>query len=494
MIVIVLENHEYFNEVADIVRMFFGKRRIERLDFAPEDRRLTLQKDDVLVTSRIDVSGGNLVCTSVYLEGNRRESATTEIDAENRDEKAAKSLVKKSVYRLLSLVFGREFPWGILTGIRPVKIVHELLDKGLTKEEIPGRLVGEYLMEEDRAQLSVEIACIERPFIYPYNDKTVSIYIGIPFCPSRCHYCSFTSNSITACNFYVDPYLQSLMKEMREVSKYLWGKGYTIQTIYIGGGTPTSLTGQQLQMLMHCIKECFGEQAVEFTCEAGRPDSINEEKLWILLKNGISRISINPQTMNDDTLLRIGRAHNAAQIEESFYLARSMGFDNINMDIILGLPGETMEHLTRTLKAIKKLDPESITVHTMTVKRASVFNEEFEDMPLIGDDSASQMMNYAKSFLRDLGMHPYYLYRQKHMLQNLENIGFSKNGFECIYNMQIIEEKQTNAAFGADAVTKIVINRENKIERQRNIKDLRLYIRNIDAMIEKKLDILEQIR
>ena len=287
--------------------------------------------------------------------------------------------------------------------------------------------------------------------------------------------------------------MEKLTEEIRRVSEFLNINGFKVQTIYIGGGTPTALNVQQLERLIKCIGNSFGRQECEFTCEAGRPDSITKEKLQVLYENNIGRISINPQTMNDDTLIRIGRANDSGQVIESFKLARKIGFNNINMDIILGLPGETMAELAHTLEEIKKLDPESVTVHTMALKRASVLNEKYMKSALPDDENVSRMMEYTKGFLGDMDMHPYYLYRQKHMVQNLENIGFSKKGFECIYNMQIIEERQTIVAFGADAVTKVVINSENRIERQHNIKDIKLYIENIEAMIRKKLDVLEQI-
>ncbi|MEA4847726.1 MAG: coproporphyrinogen dehydrogenase HemZ, partial [Clostridiaceae bacterium] len=457
------------------------------------DSQSFLQDNTVYLTSRLDITGESIVCTSKYQEGQKQEEAAAESGIEPGNGKALKHLVKKSMYKLLASVFGREYPWGILTGIRPVKIVHELMNNGVPAADIPDRLAGEYLMSGDRAGLAVEIAGIERPFIYPYNNKQISIYIGIPFCPSRCSYCSFTSNSISMYGEYVEPYMEGLMKEIRRVAEFLNNKGFKVQTIYIGGGTPTALDPQQLEGLMKCISQSFGRHETEFTCEAGRPDSITEEKLRVLYENNVGRISINPQTMNDSTLKRIGRAHDAGQVAESFSLARSIGFDNINMDIILGLPGETMVQVVRSLEEIKKLDPESVTVHTLALKRASVYNESYIKGSLPDDENVSQMMEYTKGFLRDMCMHPYYLYRQKHMAQNLENIGFSKEGFECIYNMQIIEEKQTIVAFGADAVTKIVINSENRIERQHNIKDLKLYIENIEAMISKKLDILKQI-
>ncbi|MHB1393137.1 MAG: coproporphyrinogen dehydrogenase HemZ [Clostridia bacterium] len=494
MIGIRLDNHDYYNEVADIIRMYFGKSEMERLEGALADSQSFLQVSVVYITSSLEITGAGCVCTSRYKSLQKQEEAAIKSSIELPNDKALKRLIKKSMYKLLSKVFGREYPWGILTGIRPVKIVHELMDGGLKEEEIPGRLAEEYLMSEDRARLAVEIAGIERPFIYPVNDKAVSIYIGIPFCPSRCHYCSFTSNSISSLHAYVEPYLESLMKEIREVSEYLDEKGYLVQTIYIGGGTPTALSALQLERLMQCINRCFGQQAAEFTCEAGRPDSITKEKLQALSEYNISRISINPQTMNDATLKCIGRAHSTEQVVESFMLARAAGFNNINMDLILGLPGESMEQLTHTLEEIKKLDPESITVHTMAIKRASLYNEELRSSAIADDEIVSSMMDYTKNFLKAMGMHPYYLYRQKHMLQNLENIGFSKKGLECIYNMQIIEEKQTIVAFGADAVTKIYISGENRLERQHNIKDVKLYIENIEGMVSKKIDILEQLR
>lgn len=494
MIGIILENHEFYNEAADIVRMYFGKCEVKQMEKALADSQSFLQGEAVIIESSLKISGNNCRCTSRYDDGQKQEEEVMEGAIEPTDKKALKRLVKKSMYKLLSKIFDREFPWGILTGIRPVKIVHELMDKGISTGDIPGMLVDEYLMSSGRARLALEIAEIERPFVYPCNDNRVSVYIGIPFCPSRCHYCSFTSNSIIVCRDYVEPYLESLMEEIRKVAEYLKHNSYQVQTIYIGGGTPTSLNASQLERLLKCINSSFGEKVSEFTCEAGRPDSITEDKLKVLNDNKISRISINPQTMNDATLKCIGRAHSSAQIEESFKLARSAGFDNINMDLILGLPGEGMEQLEHTLGAIREMDPENVTVHTMAIKRASLYNENLNSSKIAADENVSQMMDYAKDFLRSMGMHPYYLYRQKHMLQNLENIGFSKKGFECIYNMQIIEEKQTIVAFGADAVTKIVINKENRIERQHNIKDIKLYIENIDAMINSKLDILGELR
>jgi len=490
MIGIRLVDHQFYNEIEDIVRMYYGKCEIERLEKASPEYGSVSYKHIVNIISRLEQDEDEFKCTAEYFSDCRHEIAVVVGAAGQTDKKSLKRLVKKSMYKLLSQVHQRDFPWGILTGIRPVKIVHELLDKGIAENEITNRLTVEYLVSSGRAQLALDTAKAERSFIYPCDESSVSIYVGIPFCPSRCHYCSFTSNSISAYGAYVEPYLESLMKEIRLVAEYLESNRYWAQSIYIGGGTPTALTANQLERLLKCIGESFGGRQIEFTCEAGRPDSITPEKLTAMKANKVDRISINPQTMNDMTLKNIGRAHSTAQLLESFKQARSAGFTNINMDLILGLPGEGMEQLKHTLDEVAKLGPESVTVHTMAIKRASVYNEEYSRMELADGDSVLLMMDHAIGFLKEMGLHPYYLYRQKHMLQNLENIGFARKGHECIYNMQIMEERQTNVAFGADAVTKVVINGQNRIERQHNIKDVRLYIEKTEEMIKDKIDIL----
>ncbi|MGE5676560.1 MAG: coproporphyrinogen dehydrogenase HemZ, partial [Pseudomonadota bacterium] len=400
MIGIKLVNHEFYNEAEDIIRMFFGKCEILRLDEALAKSQSFLPEDAILLTSRVELKNGCCTCISEYKQGGKHNTSSEIGYVEQEDKKALKRLVKKSMYKLLSVVTDKEFPWGILTGIRPVKIVHEYINNGMAMEDIPESFMKEYMASEDRATLAAEIARIERPFIFPYDDNVISIYVGIPFCPTRCHYCSFTSNSITGFRKLVEPYLDSLMGEIRETAGYLKRTGYRVQSIYIGGGTPTSLEADQLDRLLKCIEQSFGNQAVEFTCEAGRPDSITMDKLRVLKENKITRISINPQSMNNEALKRIGRAHDASQIVDSFVQARAAGFDNINMDIILGLPGESIEQLAYTMEEIKKLDPESVTVHTMAIKRASVYNEELGSSGIADDEHVSAMMEYAKSFLR----------------------------------------------------------------------------------------------
>ncbi|MFZ5351394.1 MAG: coproporphyrinogen dehydrogenase HemZ [Bacillota bacterium] len=495
MIKLTTINHKHTYELSDIIKMYYGKVEIDYFDEnALEYIQSILEVGDTFLVSRLEDDSGSLVCISELYDDKGHMTCTETVckEADEDIDKQIKRCIKKSMYKLLSNAFSCSFPWGILTGIRPIKLVHEMFDKGFDEVEIEEKLSDSFLISNNRVRLAMEIAEIERRHIYPVNPKAVSIYVGIPFCPTRCHYCSFTSNSIKSCGHYIEEYLESLISEISQTAIYLKERAITAQTIYIGGGTPTSLSAEQLRRLIDCINICFGGGFEEFTCEAGRPDTIDAEKLKVLKQGGITRLSINPQTMNEETLKTIGRLHSVMQVIESFELARKHGFDNINMDLIIGLPGEGAAHIKKTMAAVSELNPESITIHTMAIKRASILHEG-RYSEILKANSAEEMMEYAKSHMKKIKMKPYYLYRQKHMLQNLENIGFCKPGYECIYNMQIIEEKQTNIAFGADAVTKAVFLDENRIERQHNIKDLKLYIERVNDMVEAKLKLLKEL-
>jgi len=489
MVILKLIGHEYFNEVSDIIKLFFGKEEIKLYD----NYKNNLDRQGILLISQIIKADDLTSFTSSYQKlGDTTENGNCYTYTKNGqidDIKIIKKSLKLSMYKLLSDITGRDLPWGVLTGIRPVKIVHQLYENGMNDEEIIQHLKDEYLVNEDRALLSISIAQVEKKYIDKSNKHQVSIYVGIPFCPSRCGYCSFTSNAIGRNRDLVLPYLEALMLEIREVSAHLKSKGITAQTIYIGGGTPTSINAEELNMLIQCINE-YWSGSKEFTCEAGRPDTITRDKLKVIKEGGVTRLSINPQTMDDDTLVRIGRKHTHAQVIESFELARSLGFDNINMDMIIGLPGEGLEQVENTLNWMNRLNPENVTVHTLAIKRASIYNEMNLDIGCNNNDTASMMMELAREKLGSNGYYPYYLYRQKYMAENLENIGFCKKDKECIYNIQIMEEKQSIIAFGADAVTKAYFHEEDRLERQHNIKDLKLYIDNIHNQINKKLELL----
>ena len=367
-----------------------------------------------------------------------------------------------------------------------------LLEKGADREQILEEFTKKHLVSEKKAQLALQVAQTEKSILEKMDYKNgYSLYIGIPFCPTTCLYCSFTSYSLAAYQSKVQPYLEALLKEMKYVSEAM--RGRRLDTVYFGGGTPTTLSAGQLDMLLTELERQFDLSACrELTVEAGRPDSITYEKLCVLKAHHVDRISINPQTMNQQTLDLIGRRHTVEQIEEAFALAGKAGLDNINMDMILGLPGENKEMVQHTLEKIKALAPESLTVHSLAIKRAAALNiwrEKYLDLQM---DNSDEIVSMAADYAHQMGHQPYYMYRQKNMAGNFENVGYSKPGLECIYNILIMEEKQTIIAMGAGASTKIVFQNETeggqagRIERIENVKDVTNYIQRIDEMIERK--------
>ncbi len=484
MKVIVKVNHEFQYGLLEIIKPFFPN---EEIIFTDDETDSWKIREDVFIKSVTETDKEKTIIRSFITY---KEVDETFIITSSNDENSIKTAIKKSLYITFVKLFNKSLPWGILTGIRPVKLVHNFFDDGLTDKEIIDALMRDYYVSEKKARLALDVALNNKRYIKKTRKNKVDIYIGIPFCPSRCYFCSFASNSLPKHKDMIRPYLTALEKEIKATAHYLKEKNITIETIYIGGGTPTSIEDEDFESLLDKVNEYWPIKD-EFTCEAGRPDTITEEKLRIMKKSGVNRICINPQTMNDDTLKIIGRNHTAVQVIDSFYLARSFGFTNINMDIILGLPGEGVDHIKNTMERILKLGPENITLHTLSIKRSSRYHE-YESITL-NNEYIDEMMDYAIAALRSAGMKPYYLYKQKNTVENLENIGFSLENYECVYNILTVEEKQSIIAFGADASTKIVFEKENRIERQYNIKDLELYIERIDEQIEKKLNLLKQL-
>lgn len=413
------------------------------------------------------------------------------------DKKTCRNRLARAIYGILSEKTGIELPWGILTGVRPTKLVYEQAEAGISEQEIREHMKTEYLCSDEKINVSFEVTNRERTLLseFPYRDE-YSLYIGIPFCPTVCAYCSFTSFPLKGFTELVEPYLAALFKEI-DASKTLF-PGKKISSVYFGGGTPTTLSAEQLRRLIDKVKESFDLSACrEFTVEAGRPDSITAEKLKVLTECGVGRISINPQSMNDKTLVAIGRRHNAQQIRDAFALAREYGHDNINMDIILGLTGETPDDVAYTLDEIGKLSPDSLTVHTLALKRAARLNIEQKKFRDIGADNVSEMLRLSSEFAEANNYRPYYLYRQKNMAENLENVGYSRRGKESLYNILIMEEKQTILALGAGGSSKFVyqgIKPESgvRIERVENVKNVNHYIERIDEMIQRKADFLAE--
>ena len=393
-----------------------------------------------------------------------------------------KSLLKRVLYGVLAGITGKTLPWGTMTGIRPVKVPMKLLREGADDKRIADHMKSVYLCSDERIALATDIAHREKRIIDRLPQDGFSLYIGIPFCPTTCMYCSFTSYPIALWKDRTDEYLGALKRELDHFSEYYAGR--KPDSIYIGGGTPTTLSAEQLSGLIGYLRDRFDLSDLrELTVEAGRPDSITREKLEALYSAGADRISVNPQTMNERTLELIGRRHTVEDVYKAYEIARSVGFSNINMDLILGLPGEGEADVSNTFEKIRELSPDSLTVHSLAVKRASNIHEYIRKHGNSCD--ASRMMEIAAECADRLGLVPYYLYRQKNMSGNLENVGYAREDNPGIYNIVIMEEISDIAAAGAGTISKRILG-GGRIERCDNVKDVALYIDRIDEMIEKK--------
>lgn len=407
-------------------------------------------------------------------------------------------MLKEIPHERLPEGFLRRVPeWGTMTGVRPTKIPMNALLQGKSLEEVRESLEKWYCCTDKKRDLCLHIARREAKLLKGVDfEQGYSLYIGIPFCPTTCLYCSFPSYPFARFGHMAQEYLQALEKEIRFVAKQCRGK--KLVSVYMGGGTPTTLTPDQMEHLLGCIRECFPmEMAYEFTVEAGRPDSITKEKLQVLRKYGVERISVNPQTMQQKTLDLIGRRHTVEDTKEAFLLARQLGFTNINMDLIIGLPGETVEDFKDTLEQIRKLNPDSLTIHSLVVKRASRLRSVLEEKGDFWQEEQNRyremdkMLAYGEIFTKEQGYAPYYMYRQKNSARHFgnsgqENIGYSRAGKECLYNILIMEEMQTIVAVGAGASTKIYHTDKKIVSRVENVKSITDYITRIDEMIERK--------
>lgn len=408
------------------------------------------------------------------------------------DESAAhypdKNSWKRDLYDELSAATQKTLPWGAMTGIRPTRLALSNLLLGHDDKWIHELMSKDYYVSDEKIALSLEVAKREIEVLNRIGDyeNDYSLYIGIPFCPSTCLYCSFTSYSIAAYESKVDDYLTALIWELTQISRRMAEKKLT--TIYIGGGTPTSLSPERLKRLLTAVDVLFDTSHLyEYSIEAGRPDSITYEKLKEIKAHPITRISINPQTMKDETLKLIGRAHRSADIIRAFDDARSLGFDNINTDIILGLPEENLDDVKHTLDELKKLAPENLTVHSLALKHKSRLNLKHEDYERLMIENSQSHMDAALAAGLDMNMAPYYLYRQKNMAANLENVGLSKPGKEGIYNILMMEEMQMILAAGAGVTSKVVKN--GQTYRCENVRELSVYMDRIEEMWQRK-DIL----
>ena len=475
MIGIAFNQKEFEYDAYTLVKAFYPQEEIEMYCTGEEERAY----DRI-----ISIEYGEQVKISVKLEGQKREGFSPYDRDEDR--KIRKNKLKQVLYQLLVEETGHTLPWGNLTGIRPTKIAMGLIESGMSNAQAAQYMRDTYFTSREKTALAIAIANREKAILQDIDyEKGYSLYVGIPFCPSICLYCSFSSSPLERWRDRVDSYLDALLKELDFIADAMEDR--VLDTIYIGGGTPTTLEPYQLTRLLGHIQEKFPvHQVKEYTIEAGRPDSITKEKLEAIRKFPITRISVNPQTMNQATLDIIGRKHTVEDTRHAFALARECGFDNINMDLIVGLPGESKEDVQYTLEEVKKLNPDSLTVHSLAVKRAArlnMFKDKYQEMTF---ENNQEIMNLTMEAAREMEMSPYYLYRQKNMKGNFENVGYAKTDKAGIYNILIMEEKQPIIALGAGGSSKLVFDGGRRIERVENVKDVTNYIARIEEMIERK--------
>ena len=481
---LILSGHSYKYELESVLKLFIPATRFSFVYDGEDYSHIT---GDRIIAEKREDTDGVVFYVGCFIK-DKSETETQELDVKNIPADGGEFILSKLLFTVLCRITGLTPEWGVITGVRPVKRVNEMLDFGHTESEIKSRLMSDFLVSEHKADIAIKTANGQREILSSVKDNSFSLYISIPFCPTRCSYCSFVSQSVDKALNQVDDYVSNLLSEIDYTAKIVKRLGLLLDTVYIGGGTPTVLSAVKLRSVMTKISECFDTSHIrEFTVEAGRADTITKDKLIAIKECGANRISINPQTLNDSVLKAIGRKHTAKDFYSSFYLARQEGFDVINTDLIAGLPTDTPESFRGTVDGILKLAPENITVHTLSVKRASNINLNSQLDVL--RNPAGEMVEYATKTLSENGYSPYYLYRQKNMVGNLENIGWEKGGTQSLYNIFIMEESQTVIALGAGASTKLVDKKDRRIERVFNYKYAVDYNRNFDLMLKKKDEI-----
>ena len=528
-----MPREEFPESVFHLVVNYDRKNHMIDFKFFEHNQKETQEEDDAAKEETVAQDHENRAMKEkMALDG------SVQVDFEDR--KKTKNELKQQLYYLLTVYAGKTLPWGTLTGIRPTKIPMELLEEGKSEDEIRSYMNETYLASDEKIELSLSVAKRELELLSRIDyENGYSLYVGIPFCPSTCLYCSFTSYPLAKWANRMDEYLDALEKEIAFTAEAC--KHKVLNSVYIGGGTPTTLSAEQMDRLLTMIGSYFGiadeqgrmiyadehvneidvidevqnpmdgagtenaltdadskmekarkqTQLLEFTVEAGRPDSITREKLEVIHRHNISRISINPQTMKEETLRLIGRQHTVQQTIDSFKLAREVGFDNINMDLIVGLPEETIEDVRETMRQLEELDPDNITVHSLAIKRAARLRMQKEQYENLHIENTAQTIDLTAECCHEMGLEPYYLYRQKNMAGNFENVGYAKPGKAGVYNILIMEEKQTIMALGAGATTKVVFEDGKRIERVGNVKDITNYLDRVDEMVERKRELLK---
>ncbi|MDE6789607.1 MAG: coproporphyrinogen dehydrogenase HemZ [Ruminococcus sp.] len=481
---IVLIGNSFKYEIEAVCKLFFHTARFSFSDNINDAR------GDNYILANVIYDNGLFVTSQIRLNGDEPEKEIKSLPLT-----AEKDVIEHELCRLIYHILCRKTgiipPWGLMTGIRPVKKVTELIQQGFSRNETEKNLTERFELSPKKFNLAYETAVNQLPILKSINKRAVSLYVSIPFCPTRCSYCSFVSHSMDSAIKLMPEYISSLCRELEIIGGIVKDTDTEIDTIYFGGGTPTSISAQDIEKIMRTVADNFELDKIrEYSFEAGRPDTITEEKLRVIKEYGADRISVNPQTLNDDVLRIIGRKHSSDDAIKAFELARKIGFDNINTDLIAGLPAESAESFRNTLDRIIELSPESITVHTLTVKRsADLFESGCENMM----NPATEMVDYSIEKLMSYGYLPYYMYRQKNTIDNLENVGYAKKGFESQYNIFIMDETQTILGAGCAASTKLVYP-DGKISRIHNYKFPYEYIRRFDELMQKKQEVMECLK
>lgn len=471
-----VKNHNFHFELENLTRLFFPNEKITVIrDFSePQPPYIYTEVSDKIT---ISVNIGSF---------NKSETAVKKLTDDDNELVSAQLL-----YKLLCDFTGLTQPWGILTGVRPVKLLRRLAEES-NEEQAVKKFENDFFVSNEKIALSRETEHNERKILELSKPESFSLYVGIPFCPSRCSYCSFVMASIERAEKLIEPYTKLLCEEIKRTAEIANKLGLRIETVYFGGGTPTTLSAEQLDTVLRTVNKSFDMSTCrEFTVEAGRPDTIDIAKLFALKENKVDRISINPQTVNDEVLKTIGRKHTAQQFFDAFELARKCGFDNINTDLIAGLPTDTPESFKNSLDSIVRLNAECITVHTLCMKRASRLTTEGVTLDLQQARDAREMLAYTQNNLGQNEYIPYYMYRQSRMVGNLENVGWSKKGFESLYNVYVMDETHTILACGSGGVTKLKRNNPDYLERIFNFKYPYEYIDRFDELIQRKSGIMQ---
>ena len=480
MITVRTATPEFLPDIGDMLRLFLGDVQIISAEGEAAYEHTIIEKDGRITDLWSHGLETHEICAPM--------PAGTEIEIK----RFRKRQVKSALYGLLKQVTGMTPPWGSLTGIRPTRLLYEEIEAGRDMESARANVMRKYDVSADRARLLCDIAEMQQGIRIP-EAGSFDLYIGIPFCRTRCSYCSFSSGEIGRNKKLVAPYTEALLKEIDLSAKLMREAGLKVRAAYMGGGTPTAIPCGDLERILAAAREAF-PGAVEWTVEAGRPDTIDREKLEMLRRMEITRISVNPQTFNDETLKRIGRSHSGQDTVDVYLLARELGFDDINMDLIAALPGETPEIFAESLNRVMELAPESVTVHSLAIKRSSRLHEEMHvsgsGHTQVSAEGAAGMIARARTLLDAAGWKPYYLYRQKYMAGNLENVGYARPGKACLYNIGNMEETASVLALGAGAISKWLFDRDLRIERAPNVKNIEEYINRVEEMVQRKRDLI----